>query len=66
MHCTGPLSVVKIQSWGVFSLLFAGRVTLYNTIPLCFPHSKWRKVPQGGEACFCGEDVLVGPDEMCC
>lgn len=51
MHRTGPLTVVEIQSWGVFSLLFAGRVTLYNTIPLCFPHSKRRKVSQKGETC---------------
>lgn len=66
LHRTGPLTVVKIQSWGVFSLLFAGGVTPYNTVPLCFPHSIWRKVLWRGEAFFCGWDVLVGPDGMCC
>lgn len=66
MHRMGPLTMVKIQSWGVFSLLFAGRVTSYNTTHLSFPHSKWRKVLQRGEACLCSWDVLVGPDGMCC
>lgn len=45
MHRMGPLTMVKIQSWGVFSLLFAGRVTSYNTTHLSFP------TLNGGRSC---------------